>query len=258
MEKFTVRLETHDGDTWELNGERGVWLTEDGLDVTVSRSVQGQKYAGAPGEFLGPGAVDYAAAAGTLRFIVDMDDPVECGRVWQEFLAVWESGEEQRLVVRAGDGSERYIPVVLGDGGVAAPPRSPDWGRLLHLEVPVKSFRGLWWERGSTSTNKVTLRNNGVVNIWPKIVWKGEGGTVKLPSGASFKLPAVPGLRTVHLDPFESGVVTTATGKVDPETWAMVREAVLFESVPPGEARSYTAPAGAHFEWESGRLSPWR
>lgn len=134
--------------------------------------------------------------------------------------------------------------------GLPAPGVIPQRG--VTVRVSLIGDAGVW-VRQASGTGNVTVTNDGDVPVWPKIVWKGGGGVVRLPSGASFTLPAVSATRVVDLRRSAGGRVTIPdTGVVDRPL--SKQTLVISEMVPLGEQGTFTVPAGATLMWEIGVL----
>lgn len=127
-------------------------------------------------------------------------------------------------------------------------------GGLASVTIPVVSDHGCWFGSWDTGVNNVTVTNIGDVFIYPKIVWSGAGGSVFMPSGASFTLPATEQTRTLLLDPEESFAILDSEGDPDYPLMKIMGGTVLPEGVPKRKARTYQLPDGAELHWRSGFL----
>ncbi|MCI6205772.1 MAG: hypothetical protein SPK00_07685 [Corynebacterium glucuronolyticum] len=134
--------------------------------------------------------------------------------------------------------------------GLPAPGVIPQRGATVR--VSLIGDAGVWVQRFS-STGNVTVTNHGDVPVWPRIMWKGAGGPVVMPSGASFILPAVSENRVVDLRRSAGGRVTIPdTGVVDRPL--SKQTLVISEMVPPGLRARFTVPVGATLSYEVGVL----
>lgn len=162
------------------------------------------------------------------------------------------------------DGWDAEIPCVFRidflevelcrNGPIPDPVDDGKRGGLVEVNVPVVADQGCWFGAWATGTNNVTVTNIGDVFIYPKIVWNGAGGSVFMPSGASFTIPATTEPRTLLIDPEESYAITDAAGVVDYALMKIMGTTVLPEGVPKRKARTYQLPAGAVLHWRSGFL----
>ena len=112
----------------------------------------------------------------------------------------------------------------------------------LSVRVPVTVFipTGLARSETYSRTGNVTIRNDGDVLIYPRLVWSGPGGQVVAPSGATFVLPPVEHATTLDLD--------------TQEVWL---EGVWSEAVAPGLVGTWRVPTGVRIEWEQQVADPW-
>lgn len=176
--------------------------------------------------------------------------------VWAEFIgsfSVWQPG---RLRVSSPLHGVREVAVRLSG---AVPPPTMQPGRAAHVmvEIPLVADGGLWWQGEFHATGTATITNPGDDWVWPVIEWDGQGGTVTLPSGARFTLPAVSGVRRLHLSNAESCVVLDLENNVDHLTWDKLAAVVLPEGVPPAARRRYALPPGAKICWRVPFHTPW-
>lgn len=125
------------------------------------------------------------------------------------------------------------------------------------LRIPLSNDGGLWWLEAQYADNIVTVTNFGDDTVWPEIEWKGAGGKVTLPSGATFALPPTQDARKISLKPRRSRYVVDSDGKHDEALWQKLRGVVLPEGVPVDESRTYEIPPGAVLSWRVGVVNPW-
>lgn len=158
-----------------------------------------------------------------------------------------------RLELRT-EGRIFSCPVRLSSA-LPPPASAPKHGSTLEVSlVSDGEYGGLWSRAYQSDKNKVTVTNMGDVPIWPTVEWEGSGGSVKLPSGASFTLPAVHGPHMLSLARHMSGKVTSARG-FEPDVTKQI--GAVGEQVPVGQQRVYEIPAGAKLHWREGVLDPW-
>ncbi|CAB0998278.1 hypothetical protein FRC0497_01453 [Corynebacterium diphtheriae] len=125
------------------------------------------------------------------------------------------------------------------------------------LRVPLSNDDGVWWLEAQSFPDTVTVTNFGDVTVWPEIVWNGAGGVVKLPSGASFNLPAVKNKHLISLHPKRTRKVLDAAGGFDDDVYKQLRGVILPEGVATGGSGVFTVPTGAELRWKVGVLDPW-
>lgn len=123
------------------------------------------------------------------------------------------------------------------------------------IEVNLISDEGAWRIPSASDSPTVTITNTGDAPIWPRITWQGAGGTVTLPSTATFTLPPTTTPHTLHTDRRRAGQVMDATGVAAPEVARQVD--VVSEMVPVGAVRTWQIPNGARLEWDVEVLDPW-
>ena len=170
---------------------------------------------------------------------------------WQKVRRGFSTSRAGTLVLTHGT-KEYRLPVRLA----VVPPSPGDVPRSgSRVEVQLRGNGGVWLESRSSDALTVTLRNDGDVPVSPTVVWNGAGGTVILPSGARFTLPAVTGEHRLSLAPENSGRVTNASDTHNPKLSDQV--GAVGERVPVGASRRYSTPDGARLEWELGRFDPW-
>lgn len=166
---------------------------------------------------------------------------------WQQLRRMFSESCNGWLVL---DGWRLGCRLAEGLPGVGATPK-----RGTVLAVSLVADGGVWvWP--VTGTGNVTVTNSGDVPVWPKIRWKGAGGRVLLPSGASFTLPTSGSPRVVDLKRSAAGKVLTETGVIDRELSAKIE--VISEMVPPGSEGRFTVPDGATLTYEIGVLDVFK
>ncbi|STC97514.1 hypothetical protein [Corynebacterium renale] len=140
------------------------------------------------------------------------------------------------------------LPCRLAEA-LPAPGTIPTAGAVVRVALIAD---GGVWVSPVTATGAVTVTNAGDVPVWPTIMWKGNGGKVTLPSGASFILPATPTARTIDLNRSSSGVVRAADGEIDAALSRTVDS--ISECVPVGHRGVFTVPTGATMTYNIGVL----
>lgn len=244
------------GDYFELTSrdEPRVQLNEGGVsglvaspDVPVASSVVGVGQV--------PTGLSVAGMSGSLSGLIVGQEGGEVAGLYRRWRRAWSVVKPGVLQVSTGDGSWVSTPVRAAS--------IPDWvGKdewdLVEIpwSVSVVSDAGLWFGSPMWGEGSVTVTNIGDVNIHPKIRWKGAGGQVILPSGASFTLPVTSSERVLLLDPLESLAVVDNDDILDRALWPIA--GAISEGVPPGESRIFTVPTGARLEWRVPLFDPWK
>lgn len=122
--------------------------------------------------------------------------------------------------------------------------------------VEVVSDRG-WWGEFHSASGEVTVENLGDVWIWPTLRWSSRSGTLVMPSGTEYSIPAMDGEHLLSFAPNDSGrVVHAETRVVNREVSEQI--GLWGEGIPPGETATYVVPPGAKLDYEIGFLSPWQ
>lgn len=152
------------------------------------------------------------------------------------------------LLLRRDSGAEYQVAMQLA-ASLPAPGAVPRQG--ARIELSAVCYAGVWSRHYTAAGSSVSIANGGDVPIWPTLVWSGSGGTVRLPSGASFTLPAVTAEHRLPLRRSNSARVWVG------DTRAAVTVDAVGEMIPVDETRLFGLPAGAHLEWEEGVLNPW-
>ncbi|MDK7213395.1 hypothetical protein [Corynebacterium pyruviciproducens] len=132
------------------------------------------------------------------------------------------------------------------------PAATPTPGTVV--PVPLISDRPGAWGAPESGQGTVTVTNWGDIPISPEILWNGPGGTVTLPSGATFILPAV---TTPHRLPLARSNSGRIIGPDGPNPTLTRQAAAAPEIVPRGTTRKYTLPTGARAYWEVAVFDPF-
>lgn len=245
------------GDVWPLAaGHRGVFIKENSLDDLCGDSEDvSTSPTGAPGQQFD--GLNVKAMTGTLGCWVQEWEGDSLDEVSANFRSSWS---------RTQPGTLRAVSHTLG--GVftqvrlakSMPPLPVDLREVdgYDLQFSVIADSGVWWMNPLTGTGTVTVTNPGDVPVYPRIRWKGAGGKVTLPSGASFTLPAAQESRIVSLDNADSCAVVDEKGVLDRALWRALHPTVMPEGIPVGQSRTYTLPDGSELLWNIGVFDPWK
>ncbi|AIT89154.1 hypothetical protein [Corynebacterium ulcerans] len=252
-----ITLLTPSGVEWNLTEkkDRGVFLREGGISGLVGTpSPLVSQAVGAVGQrFFG---AEHGPLEGTLSLtIYDMSG--DCTKIFDEFMGSLSTHVPAVLKVSSKLRGPRFGAVRLA-AEIGSPACDPAEVSSLDVEASVVIDDGAWWSNWLHGNNNVTVTNNGDVPVSPKIRWKGAGGKIKLPSGATFTLPAVSQPRNLLLGIAQCLAVVDDQGELDRETWIKVRGQALPENIPPGASRVFSVPDGAELLWQVGFLSMWR
>lgn len=252
-----ITLLTLSGVEWNLTEkkDRGVFLREGGISGLVGTpSPLVSQAVGAVGQrFFG---AEHGPLEGTLSLNI-YDTSGDCAAVFDEFVGSFSTHAPAVLRVSSKLRGPRFGALRLA-AEIESPACEPAEVSELNVDVSVVIDDGAWWSNWVHGNNNVTVTNSGDVPVSPKIRWKGSGGKVTLPSGATFTLPAVSQPRNLLLGIDQSLAVFDDQEVLDRETWLKVRGQALPEDIPPGASRVFSVPEGADLLWRLGFLSMWR
>lgn len=196
---------------------------------------------GVPGSFIDFRDRRVMPLTGSFTAVVfDVDE-------WVRWRRAWSTTRRGTLRITPLNDLPKTLSVTLANA-LPSPVVRPKPGE--RIDVSVISFQGAW-QTAFSATGNVTVTNDGDVPIWPKIAWSGAGGTVTLPSGATFSLPSVSGEYEISLRRGDDGKATKNGEVTD------INVDSLAESVPVGQTRLFKLPAGAHLNWSVGVFDPW-
>lgn len=122
----------------------------------------------------------------------------------------------------------------------------PGWQVVPHrrdsltVNASVVAPHGLFRTSTVTGSGSVEVENSGDAMVFPRIRYRGAGGAVVGPSGASFALPTSNDERVVDLSPRRLRL-----------------DGALPEGVPVGGSGTWRLPEGASLEWELHVASPY-
>ncbi|MDO4630881.1 MAG: hypothetical protein Q4A82_01110 [Corynebacterium sp.] len=254
-----IRYTTPWGETYDLTQDHD-WTTaidEAGIDGLVGELTDKTITAvGIPGHIIDSQAIK--PMTGTLEITVSA--PADQSQQAADIYAKLRAGFSPLLT-----GTLEIISPLKGRlatqvrlAGAIPPPtgRPTDENIITNIKIPLIADSGIWWTDTFQAAGTVHITNPGDVTIWPKIKWLGPGGTVTLPSRATFTLPRVAASRTLILDNAESCVVLSNPDTIDYDTWR--NTSAYAEGIPPNTTCTYTLPSGAHLTWNVGFLDPWR
>lgn len=263
---YTLKFVSPAGREWRLMdpNPNGVFVNEGALTGQFVGSMQetATTAVGYPGQLVSSQDSQFTPIVGTLQCTVAAEycggRPVD--EVWRDFREDWASTSPENpgwLVLGRGDGpGELQLPARL-NGALPGVGINPSELEEIPVPVPVVGDKGQW-VLPHNGTGIVTVTNSGKGFIYPLIRWEKTGGTVTLPSRASFVLPPVTQPRTLNLDYARSFEVLNDAGILDNTLWRTIRGQVIGEGIPAGESRTYHLPPGATLIWSLAFLDPWR
>lgn len=232
----------------------GVWIPEEGIEGLVS-SGEDHSVAAVGRAGVVTTGTQVGAMTGTLLSQVRADASRSADEVYQAWRRSWSRRVPGTFVVSGGSRGPLSCRVRLAEW-IGPPVADPGNSSDTECQVSVIADDGVWWSEDVAHTGSATVTNDGIAYLCPRIRWSGAGGSVVLPSGATFTLPSVATERTLYLDANESCVVLRADGSVDDGLWEQL-SSVPPEGVPEGESASYLLPAGATLLAATAWDSPW-
>ena len=230
--------------------EPRVQLNVGGLGLRADARVQAVASELAGGQV--PDTLTMPAMSGTLDLLMVGPGGGLAG-LDREWRRNWDLLREGRLVLSGSRG--RVSTQVRLDRVMEAIPEDYRDLDVYPLKMTVVADSGCWWSDLHHGQGFVTVSNSGDWPLTVRIVWKGDGGTVTLPSGMTFQLPYTPVERVLLLDDEESCAVTDHAGDTDYTLWPL--DGVVAEPVPIGATRTYQVPSGARVEWSIPIFDPW-
>lgn len=263
---YELRFISPAGREWLLMGRdpNGVFVNEGSLENQFIGSMQesSSTAVGSPGQMVSSQDSQFAPITGTLQCTVSAaycgGRPVE--EVWREYRYDWESTSPERpgqLVLDRDDGSGELILPARLNGALPGARVNPSELDEIPIPIPAVGDKGQWL-LPRHGTGVVTVTNSGKGFIYPLIRWEKAGGTVTLPSEATFTLPPVTQPRTLNLDYARSFEVLDDAGTLDDTLWRTIRGQIIGEGIPVGESRTYHLPPDATLIWNLAFLDPWR
>lgn len=226
-------------------GNNDVFIEADSLDGFAGQVEDtGVATIGVPGETVDFNDRRILPTEGTLTLVVTSAE------AWARARRAFSTTAPGTLTVEA---SQRCILPVRLAQPLPSPTTRPRTGS--RIEVSLIRSEGAWLIPATATAPTVTITNTGETPIAPRILWKGSGGKVALPSGAEFTLPPVTTTHTLYFSRHRAGQVYTPNGVVDKQL--TTKTAAVAERVPPDTQRVYRIPEGAHMQWETEVFDPW-
>ncbi|KAA8723207.1 hypothetical protein [Corynebacterium phocae] len=256
---WRIDLEAFTGQQWELLGRGctgGVTVRVDGLPgFSAIRSASTFSTTERSGVRLIPGRSVVQPSEGVMMVGVRPTRDKTAEELLRDFYGAFSAERYSTLVVTSPEGVEYRSKVRLPDGQ-GLPDVSSLGAPFIQVGIPLVRDVSTWQRDYSKPGGRVTITNSGADLIYPTVRWT-TGGEVIVPSGARFTLPTVEQSRRLNLDPAAFYAVTDDNGDMDEALWRSMFGEVLGEMVPPGESRTFTAPAGSSFLWSIGVDTPW-
>lgn len=255
----TITYITPDGTAWPLTEHDWTSAIEHGGISGLVGETRDQVITGPDliGQILD--SQDIGPMTGGLTVYIAGDETRSADKMWRELRAGLSTakGREGTLVISSERAGRVYAKVRL-QKIVGAPESDPDDETVLKIVLPLVCDDGVWWTAPMSAPGQAVVHNSGDVYLEPRIHWSGSGGQVKVPSGASFTLPAVGSPRIFECSSAKAFAVLRMDGSVDYELLAQLALTALPEGIPPGQSRAYSLPAGAVLIWQLGYLDPWQ
>lgn len=193
-----------------------------------------------------PGDLQFGALETQVDFYLHADDGEEMERLYVEFRQSWRLWSKIKrpppTVIKAQ--ADHPLGPFFLDLWLSQPlPGVPvDMRRRTSTTVTANVFNptGLARSMPISGTGEVTLLNSGDEVVYPQLTYKGAGGVVTSPSGATFTLPPSDERTTINLDPQHLHL-----------------DGAFPEGVPPGESGTWVLPEGVTASWEIRVADPW-
>lgn len=247
-----------DGEYFRLHGAKlddGLTLVEDTLEGFVAEFEDTPvQVVGVPGQRVNMADRVFKPLTGSFDVVVTSEE------AWSRFARSLRDSEPRGIFppgpVPLGWDTPAYLMLEYGMEWYQLPvrlatvPSAP--GRQIRLgsqmKVNLVSDLGVWLQVHS-QLGESQVNNVGATPIWPRIWWKGAGGEVTLPSGATYNLPAVQSDHVVDMGRVYSrdGFDRELTRQIDP----------VSEVVQPGKMAPYRVPDGALVQFAVGVMNPW-
>ena len=242
---LNVVLITALGDEWRLSGtdQESEVLAPYGMLETLKPEVTRSDLQVPGGAGVLPGARRFGPISTVLEFYLKAREGEDLEDTHRRLRQGWAAATWSNPCVIRIESDNPLSPLtfeLVVDG--VLPGVSVDMRRrsAATLSVPVLCADGVAKSSVMTGKGNVTVTNHGDVNVWPKIRYRGAGGVVTNPSGATFTLPRAAEETIIDLNP------------------RVLRLAGAFpENVPPGGTGVWVLPAGAQLEWTLGVADPW-
>ena len=247
--KLRVQLISARQDTWDLTGhvsESHVLASRDQLEnlvANVSRS--SESIPGGAGVFAGN--MQFGEIVAELQFLVHdvrgksniADEVMRFRKGWNLFRNNPRPLPSQLVFDVGNPLGHIYLDVWL-DRPLLGVPAMPPQRKSALITAPIFAPQGLFRTSTLRGQGSVEVHNSGDALVFPRVRWRGAGGTVTGPSGAGFELPASNDERVVDLSPRRLRL-----------------DGALPEGVPVGGSGTWRLPEGASLEWELQVASPY-
>lgn len=245
-------------------GERLVLLQPGGSDTDISYGgisgmvgefdVSTKNAVGMPGQVVT--TRNLKPMKGTLEILGDTRGGRTIEEIESQIRQAFTQDEEGVLVLER-DSRPRLRCRARADGAIPPPREVLEDAQDTELKVSLIADIGAWYRDRVSQSGTVTITNTGDIFLWPTIAWE-SAGTLTLPSGLVYSLPAVSGLHRLSLDPFTSHEVLRPDGTVNEAATALTEVMWLGEGVPKGQTRTYKTTGGVRVEHALIIRDPWK
>lgn len=256
MSDWELEVFSPTGQTMKLiGGTSGVSVAKGGMIPTHAvRQAETFQPVGVGPARLVKGRAKVGESSGSLTVNVRPAEGRTALENWHRFVSMFEPDDYSTLVLTSPNQRVFRTRVRLAAEGVPEPEITAPV--FLALGLPLVRDNSMWSLVTTQDGPTVAVTNTGKTPLFPSIKWT-TGGTVTLPSGATFTLPTVPVARTVTLNHNLFFDVTDHAGKRDVNLWRQINAQVLGEMVPIGATRTFTIPSGAKLITETEVNKPW-
>lgn len=203
----------------------------------------------------GGGMVSNGTGALTVGFYPDRGvNMLQLRREWVDGWAF-----DRYCTLNVGRASEGIYSAQLrlDDSKTLPQPQTLNFDAYFEIATPVVWDRGVWSLAQARPGPRVEITNPGVANVVVAMEWQ-RGGTVTMPSGATFTVPTVTEPRVITLASGLSFPVTDLSGNPDETLRKQLWGRALDERVKPGQTKTFTGPTGCVWRYNVEVKEPWR
>lgn len=259
MQAYKLRLIDVKGRVWNLNDCRSpVRVRHGGWPTLTARATQHTVGLAGGGRRVVPGRGRITDGSGALTVGFYPEVGRDLREVRRRWIDGWAFDEPCQLQVVGAEREGKYTALVrLDEGREIDQPQTLNFATFFELAMPIVWDKSGWVSKRTRPGPDATITNNGMANAVVSIEW-GSGGTVTMPSGATFTLPYTADRRIITLDRGLSFPVTDLNGTPDKAMQRRLWGRALDEQVKPGQTKTFKGPTGCVFRYELREIEPWR